>query len=53
MKASGNLRNIENGQAVNRVQLNKGTKSVIEIGPNYGDIYGLKVRAGSRSGAAR
>ena len=25
------------------VQLNKGTKSVIEIGPNYGDIYGLRV----------
>ena len=25
------------------MQLNKGAKSVIEIGPNYGDIYGLKV----------
>ena len=34
-------------------QLNKGTKSVIEIGPNYGNIYGLRVGAGSRSGAPR
>ena len=25
------------------MQLNKGTKSVIEIGPNYGDICGLRV----------
>ena len=30
-------------------QLNKGTKSVIEIGPNYGNIYGLRVGAGSGS----
>ena len=30
------------------VQLNKGTKSVIDIGPNYGDIYGL--RAGASNG---
>ena len=36
-----------------RVQLNKGTKSVIEIGPHCGAIYGLRSGAESRSGAAK
>ena len=35
------------------VQLNKGTKSVIEIGPHCGAIYGLRAGAESRSGAAK
>ena len=35
------------------VQLNKGTKSVIEIGPHCGAIYGLRSGAESRSGAAK
>ena len=35
------------------VPLNKGTKSVTEIGPHCGAIYGLRAEAENRSGAAK
>ena len=41
---------IDGSIEVARVQLNKGTKSVTEIGPHCGAIYGLRAGAESSSG---